>query len=164
MLNTMSLDDETDWTHWKLFLENHSSTLEILNIQSYPEGPEEFLSISLENLRELWIQPGPRQYYPSSFIRAPRLQRLVTHRWREDRYQMDSYYYDATLVDQFLFLEHMLESWSIAPMVPTYRISGTSFIVGQMLKQEKLEKKMRALRDRGSEVVVVSESEGEPLS
>jgi len=156
----MSLDDD-DWTRWKRFLERHSSSLEILNVQCYPEDTEKFPSISLDNLRELWMEPGPRSYYPSTFIRAPRLQRIVTHRWRECRYQMDHHHQDITLADQLSLLDDMLESWSLAPMVPAYCISGMSVIVGQMLKEEKVKERMIALRKRGSEVVVVSESEGD---
>jgi hypothetical protein len=69
---------------------------------------------------------------------------------------MDHNHPAVSLADQFSFLNGMLESWSIAPMVPTYCISGTSFIVGQILEEEKVKDIMKTLRKRGSEVVVVS--------
>ena len=74
---------------------------------------------------------------------------------------MDHHHQDITLADQLSLLDDMLESWSLAPMVPAYCISGMSVIVGQMLKEEKVKERMIALRKRGSEVVVVSESEGD---
>jgi hypothetical protein len=81
----------------------------------------------------------------------------------EYQHHVGHYYHGTTLVNQLSFIEYIVGSWLTARTVPTYCISGSNFMAGQILKGEKLEEMMGALRDRGSEVMVICEGEGEPL-